>query len=279
MALPSLTKIYHNKAYAAIDATRPELSVKGKTVVISGGGTGIGAAMTLGFAQAGAAKIAITSRRAGPLNETKQKVEAAVSGVKILAVPGCDISDLKVTKDTFDKIHAEFGHIDILIANAGYLSRLENIDVTDPDEWWTGYEINVRGTFNTARSFLPYANPAGALVVDVTTAVIHFPFGPSFSSYVPSKFAATKVWDGFAKEHPSIPVFHLHPGIVPTELNIKSGFPASDSADLAGNFVVWLISPEARFLRDKFVWANWDAPELLERKAELSQPDKLNIGP
>lgn len=59
------------------------------------------------------------------------------------------------------------------------------------------------------------------------------------------------------------------------------GKPSTDSisADLAGNFVVWLISPEARFLRDKFVWANWDVPELLERKAELSQPDKLNISP
>lgn len=229
MAFPSLTKIFHNKAYAAIDATRPELSIKGKTVVISGGGTGIGAAMALGFAQAGAANIAIISRRAGPLNETKQKVEAAVPGVKILAVPGCDVSDLKRTKDTFDKIHAEFGHIDVLIANAGYLSRLENIDVTDPDEWWTGYEINVRGTFNTARSFVPYANPAGAIVVDVSTAGIQFPLGPTFSSYVPSKFAATKVWDGFGKEHPEIPVFHLHAGTVRTEVNIKSGFPATDS--------------------------------------------------
>lgn len=228
MSYPSLTKVFHNKAYAAIDPTRPELSVKGKTVVISGGGAGIGAAITLGFAQAGAAKIAIIGRRAGPLNETKQKIEAEISGVKILVVPGGDVSDLKATTDAFAKIHAEFGQIDILIANAGYLPRLEKIDVIDPDEWWTGYEINVRGAFNTARSFLPYANPAGALVVEVSTGGIHVTVNPGGSGYVPSKTASTKFWEVFAKEHPEIPVFHLHPGVVRTDMNIKSGMAASD---------------------------------------------------
>ncbi len=43
----------------------------------------------------------------------------------------------------------------------------------------------------------------------------------------------------------------------------------NDAADLAGHFSVWLASPEAQFLRNKFVWVNWDAEELMARKDEI----------
>lgn len=40
-------------------------------------------------------------------------------------------------------------------------------------------------------------------------------------------------------------------------------------ADLPGQFCVWLASPEAEFLRSRFVWANWDVDELMARKEEI----------
>jgi hypothetical protein len=42
-------------------------------------------------------------------------------------------------------------------------------------------------------------------------------------------------------------------------------------ADLPGRFYVWLASPEARFLRGKLVWANWDAEELVSRAEEIAR--------
>lgn len=49
------------------------------------------------------------------------------------------------------------------------------------------------------------------------------------------------------------------------------------TADLPGCFVVWVTSPEAAFLRGKYVWCNWDVDELKSRKEELSQPNQLTI--
>jgi len=64
-------------------------------------------------------------------------------------------------------------------------------------------------------------------------------------------------------------VVSVQPGWVATEAN---GFQkeAPDSATLPGQFYVWLASPEASFLKGKFVWANWDAQELLEREDEIT---------
>jgi hypothetical protein len=42
------------------------------------------------------------------------------------------------------------------------------------------------------------------------------------------------------------------------------------TAELPGNFYVWLASPEAMFLKSKFVWATWDAQELVERAEEIA---------
>lgn len=228
---PSLTKTWHNKAYSSIDPTRPELSAKGKTIVITGGGGSIGGAIALAFAQAGATQIALIGRRETPLLETKQKVERKVANVKILSVPGGDIANSKAIEDAFAKVHAAFGKIDILVANAAYLPKFASIATADPDEWWTGYESNARGSFNTARAFLKYANPAGATVVDISSGVIHIPPIATGSGYIASKTASTKIWEIFNAEQDNIDVFHLHPGVVESEINLKSGVEASDDGE------------------------------------------------
>jgi hypothetical protein len=50
------------------------------------------------------------------------------------------------------------------------------------------------------------------------------------------------------------------------------------AADLAGSFVVWLCSPEAKFLKDKFVWTNWDVDELKAKAAEIQNSPLFTIG-
>jgi hypothetical protein len=47
---------------------------------------------------------------------------------------------------------------------------------------------------------------------------------------------------------------------------------------LPASFILWLASPEARFLKGKFVWSNWDVDELKEHREELESSTKLNIG-
>ena len=134
---PSLTKTWHDDTYDAIDPRkRPELSLKGKTVVITGGGTGVGRGLTQGFADAGVATIAILGRREGVLQETKQKVEATTSGVAI-AVHPTDITDLANVQETAQRI----GNWDVLVSNAGHLPTVEPFLESDPNDWWKAFEV------------------------------------------------------------------------------------------------------------------------------------------
>lgn len=72
--LPSMTALWRNAPYPAIDPTRPELStnIKGKTVVVTGGGAGIGARVAHAFAKAGATQIAILGRTEKTLKANKE---------------------------------------------------------------------------------------------------------------------------------------------------------------------------------------------------------------
>lgn len=228
---PSLTKKWHSEAYDAIDPKRPELSAKGKVIVITGGGGSIGGATALAFARAGATQIAVIGRRDGPLQETKKNVESEVSGTSVLPVHG-DISDAKSMKTALDQVREKFGDIDILVANAGYLSSFEPILEADPEEWWRGFEINTKGAFNTARALLTGSVAKDVIVVDVSTCVVHMPAMQSASAYVSSKAASTKVWETVARESQGkVSVVHVHPGVIYSELNVKSGITAADDGE------------------------------------------------
>lgn len=228
---PSLTKKWHSEAYEAIDPKRPELSAKGKVVVITGGGGSIGGAAALAFAQAGAAKIAVIGRREGPLQETKQKVEAEVPGTKVLVVKG-DLADESSMKNALAQVRDQFGEVNILVANAGYLSRFEPVLEADPEEWWRGFEINTKGAFNTARALLSGPVAKDLIVVDVSTCVVHMPAMQSGSAYVSSKAASTKVWETIGRENQEkLSVVHVHPGVIYSELNVKSGITANDNGE------------------------------------------------
>ena len=225
---PSLTKAWHSEAYPAIDPHRPELSAKGKVIAITGGGGSVGGATALAFAQAGATKIAVIGRREGPLNETKAKVEREVPGATVLVVQG-DLAEAQSMRQALRKVHVDLGPIDVLIANAGYLSDFHALADADPEEWWRGFEINAKGAFNICRALIPHA-ASKAILVDVSTCVVHMPAMASASAYAASKLAGTKIYETFAAENKNrFSVVHIHPGVVYSELNVKSGVTATDN--------------------------------------------------
>ncbi|KAF6803001.1 oxidoreductase C663.06c-like protein 1 [Colletotrichum sojae] len=278
MSFPSPTKTYHQNTYEAISPSRPELSTKGKHAFISGGGTGIGASIAQSLAKSGVSNLAIMGRRTAPLEATKTDIEAAHPGTKVHLYAG-DITDAEATTKTLASFaEAVGGKIDILVANAGYLSDLASIVDTDADEWWQGFEVSVRGNFNLLRAFQPLA-AEGACVIHVSTAAIHLPYMPGFSSYRASKIAATKMFEYFRSENPGIFVLQVHPGLIRTPMADKFA-PAADEMGLVfddvalpGDFVVWALSEEAKFLDGRFVHANWDVEELKAMKSELEKDE------
>lgn len=132
----ALTEEWHNDTYPAISPTRPELSAKGKTIVITGGGSGIGAETVRAFALAGAATIAILGRREQLLLDTKSTVEKEFPATKIdtYAADVCNEGDLQ-------RAAKRIGAWDVLVQNAGYMAKRGKIAESDVADWWKAFEV------------------------------------------------------------------------------------------------------------------------------------------
>ncbi|KAF9876600.1 hypothetical protein CkaCkLH20_06008 [Colletotrichum karsti] len=285
MSFPSPTKTYHQKPYAAISPTRPELSTRGKHAFISGGGAGIGASIAFSLAQSGITTLGLLGRSQASLKSTKSAIEALNPSVTVHLYTA-DVTDAEATTSALQTFSASIGgKIDILIANAGYMSDLKTITDSDPDDWWRAFEVTVRGNFNLLRAFQPLA-AADASVIHISTAAIHLPYMFGFSSYRASKSAATKMFEYFRDENPGFFVLQVHPGLIGGTVMSEKFAPAVkdlglvyDDIKLSGDFVVWALSDEARFLDGRFVHANWDVEELKALKGDVEKDaSKFTIG-
>jgi NAD(P)-dependent dehydrogenase (short-subunit alcohol dehydrogenase family) len=126
------------------------LSLDGKVVVITGGGTGLGLAMVRALARAGA-NLCIAGRRPGPIEDAAAEVKSL--GRDALAVP-TDVTASAEADRLIATTLGHFGHIDVLINNAGAVQ--ENVrkplwDISDA-EWNLVMNVNLTGAFYCARA-------------------------------------------------------------------------------------------------------------------------------
>ena len=126
------------------------LGLDGKTVIITGGGTGLGLAMVRALARAGA-NLAIAGRRPGPIDDAASEVVAL--GRDAIAMP-TDVTDSAQVDRLVATTIDHFGQVDVLINNAGAVQ--ENVskplwDITD-DEWHMVMDVNLTGPFYCSRA-------------------------------------------------------------------------------------------------------------------------------
>ena len=133
-------------------ATPPSGLLKGKAAIITGGGTGLGAAMARLFAAEGA-KVAVTGRRPAPLEETAAAIRAG--GGEAIALPG-DVSNPGDVQAAVEGAVAAFGGIDILVNNAGLHSKPFLTHETPIDWFDRFYAVNLRGPFLMIRAAVPH---------------------------------------------------------------------------------------------------------------------------
>lgn len=284
MSPSSQVKTHHRSTYAAISAAQSHLSTKGKSAVITGAGTGVGAAIAQSLAVSGIAVIALLGRTEKTLLETKALVKEKNASTQVHTYV-VDVVNAAATSTALESFAQSIGgKIDILFANAGYMPDLASITGSDPEDWWQGYEVNVRGNYNLLRAFDPLAGP-GASVIHISSNVVHLPYLWGFSSYRSSKCGSTKMFEYYHNERPDLFVLQVHPGYLPTVLTSKIGDPPADSPyqyddiSLAGDFAVWAVSEEAKFLNGRFVWAAWDVDELKGMEKEVEEDvTKFTIG-
>lgn len=222
----SFTKTWHTKSYAFVSPGRPELSAAGKNVVVAGGGTGIGKAIAVAFAQAGAASISILGRRAGRLKEALGEIRAAGPQTEVVA-QSTDFAQAKGAEEGLKKIVAKVGKIDIFIWSAGILPDVGKIEGYSADEFRHGFELIVMGAFNAIQALLPLASP-NAKIVNVSTGIAHMKPVTGMFSYASYKLAVVKLFDYLGDENPHLHVVQIQPGVVSTELNARHGVPGQD---------------------------------------------------
>jgi len=131
-------------------------SLKGKSAVITGGGSGIGKAISLCFAKQGAA-VHIIELNADGASETVQEIKAA--GGTAVAY-GCDVSRQEQVLDTFNQI----GSVDILVNNAG-IAHIGKADTTSEEDFVKVFNVNVKGAYNCLYAAIPLLKKAGGGVI------------------------------------------------------------------------------------------------------------------
>jgi NAD(P)-dependent dehydrogenase (short-subunit alcohol dehydrogenase family) len=131
--------------------------LRGKSVFITGGGKGIGRAIALAFAQAGA-DVAICGRDVAALNATARDIEA--TGRRALAVQA-DVADEAQVNAAVAQVLDALGAIDILVNNAGEFLLKELVETT-AGEWDRILGANLRGTFLVCKAAVPHMIERGS---------------------------------------------------------------------------------------------------------------------
>lgn len=154
-----------------IDPTKADLS--GKYVLVTGASKGIGRSTALSYAKAGASGIAVIARSdlSSLVEELKFAAkEAGKIEPKIITI-SADVTDRSAVEAAAEKVSNDFGQLDILINNAGYLEPWKKVHESDPDIWWKTFEINVKGVYLVTKSFLPLMMKGGdKTIINVSSA-------------------------------------------------------------------------------------------------------------
>ncbi len=132
-----------------------KFSVKNKSLLLTGGGSGIGKAIALTFARQGA-RVYILDCDTVAANETVQQIESEGFIAKAFS---CDISKQKEVFSIIDTI-VQSSTIDILINNAG-IAHVGNIEAVEEPDLDRLYEVNIKGVYNCTKACIPHMKAKG----------------------------------------------------------------------------------------------------------------------
>jgi short-subunit dehydrogenase len=155
---------------------------KGKTVIITGGSTGIGAATARLFAEAGADLVLVARSR-----KNLEAVAAELRDKARVEIFPMDVTDADACVDLFKKAAFEFGSVDILVNNAGFHAR-GPVRKVEPEDLGRTIDVNLKAPIMLTRIALPYLEEAGGGAI-INVASLHGKLASAgASTYSASKF-------------------------------------------------------------------------------------------
>lgn len=141
------------------------MSLAGKVALVTGGGSGAGAAIARQFAEAGA-QVVVVGRRADQLQATCAAITAGPAALPIAA----DVADRAQVQALADEVLQRFGTIDILVNNAGVNIVARRLEELAPEDWDQLMTINATGAFNMIRAVLPAMRAQSAgLIINISS--------------------------------------------------------------------------------------------------------------
>ena len=242
-----------------------KFSLEGKTAIVTGCKRGIGKAMAVGLAEAGANIIGVSASLEKEGSEVSKAVEA--TGKEFTAYQ-CDFSDRKALYAFIAEVKANHPQVDILVNNAGTILRTPAAE--HPDEMWDKViEVNQNAQFILTREFGRDMIARGSGKVIFTASLLTFQGGITVPGYAASKGAIGQMTMAFANEWAGkgVNVNAIAPGYISTDNtealrndpvraeSILSRIPAGrwgEATDFAGP-TVFLASDAAAYMHGSIV--------------------------
>lgn len=236
------------------------MSLKGKTVFITGASAGIGAATALAFAREGT-RLLLAARRAGKLAEAASAaLRSGAAGVHSIDL---DVRDRRAVQDAIDTLPPEWAEIDILVNNAGLSRGLDKLYKGRIEDWEEMIDTNVKGLLYVTRAVVPGMVVRGrghVINLGSTAGELTYPNG---AVYCATKAAERAINDGLRQDVLGTPirVTSVDPGMVETDFSLVR-FHGDEERAAKVYKGVKPLTPED--VADAIVWA-------------AGRPDHVNI--
>ena len=216
------------------------MKLKDKVALITGGGRGIGKAIAMHYAREGA-KLALCARTTAELDQTIKELRGQNAEAEGWT---CDVSLAEPVQEFVAHAHKKFGRIDVLVNNAGVMTRPAPMTELDVKKWDYTIAVNLRGPFLVTQAVLPIMikQKAGS-IINVSSMIGRGAYA-NFLAYATSKWGLEGFTQTLAAEvrASNIRVNSVAPGYVATKLTGYSGSKPESVTDV----FVYLASDESK---------------------------------